>query len=134
MDHFFVIDGFDIRELNEIFVQRHSRELLPVEQKDYRDVQLDHIEIDTAFFSQPDERSAVAQTRIVQRDGSLFVSCSCASAEEKLCGHESRALHLISKRRELRIFFDPAIRNERLREYRSEEHTSELQSLMRISY
>ncbi|QEC53728.1 SNF2 family DNA or RNA helicase [Anseongella ginsenosidimutans] len=116
MDHVYTIPGFDISALNEIFVQRHSGESLPVEQKGFRDLNIESIGINSALFSHLEEAGSI-ETWLVQQDTGLYLSCSCAALTEKLCRHQSRALLAISRRTELRIFFDAALRHEKLRDF-----------------
>lgn len=137
MDHVFTIDRFNIQELNEVFVQRLSERLLPGEQKGYLDLHVESIEVNSALFSQAGEDSGDIQTRVVRRNDSLLSSCSCGAVTEKLCSHQSRALYNISRRTELRIFFDQALRHEKLRDFAAQyglQHEERLERYFRVEY
>ena len=112
--HSYTFFDFDVASLNEVFVQIHSEEALPVEQRGYSDLPVERIELDEVLFFHPELQFPV-HTSIILRENLLDISCSCSSLTQKLCPHQSRALYNICTRSELRFFFDEGLRRIRLK-------------------
>ncbi len=110
------IPNFSFASLNEVFIQAHSAESFHPAEKGFLDLNLESIEINSALFVIPDHVRIISTWVIFQNDN-LLLSCPCHWVSNKLCPHQSRALYNIFKRPELRIFFDEALRTDKLRKF-----------------
>ena len=84
-------------ELNEVFLEIHSAESLPVERKDFLNLHVECLEINTALFSHQGIGQDDIKTLVVLQNGNLRVSCSCKALSNKLCYYQSKALYNIHK-------------------------------------
>jgi hypothetical protein len=72
-----------------------------------------------------------------QRADGLALSCDCHSAPHKLCEHQALVLTAIIKRDELRVFYDQALRYEKIRKVAVDyglENEKELDEYFSVNY
>jgi hypothetical protein len=124
-----VLPDFKVSALTAIFIQQHSLSLVHTDAKGYMDLHPENIAINYASFTALRNDPNFPGVEIALREDILTLSCTCAdgwatgdagrttAAAGKLCPHQAQALYNIAYRDELRIFFDPVLRLERLRPF-----------------
>lgn len=147
MDHVYIIPGFKISELNEIFLQRHGGSAVPAlphhgaahgpADIETRKLRATNISTGMALFTEPEAGETEVQTWIIARETSLYTSCTCGAPSGKLCPHQARALLAISRQGELRVHFDAGLRHQQLSSFAVPyglEKEKDLDQYFRVDY
>ncbi|MGQ3130461.1 MAG: DEAD/DEAH box helicase [Flavobacteriales bacterium] len=110
----FVFPGFAISQLSNTFLYTYGTETDTTARGFY---ELEPLQIETgqAVFSQAAGYPPIPPVSILLQDDTLILNCPCAAPKNKLCTHQTQVLFNIMNRRELRIFFDKALRHEKIR-------------------
>jgi SNF2 family DNA or RNA helicase len=112
-NHNLLFKGATIAALNEVLIAQYASTAIFTEA--VADVLPTHLEIDNGVFT--NKRAVVAFPDVIvnQRTDQIALSCDCYSEPNKLCGHQALVLTAIVKRDELRVFYDQALRYEKIR-------------------
>ncbi|GAB3019418.1 DEAD/DEAH box helicase [Spirosoma pulveris] len=103
----------------------------------YADIIPTHIDVDQGTFTTASRVAYFPIVTVQQTGDSLLVSCTCDAPKNKLCTHQTQVLSSLIGRRELRIFFDPAIRHEAIRQVASNyglENEARLDDFFQLEY
>ncbi|GAB3882181.1 DEAD/DEAH box helicase [Spirosoma agri] len=130
------LEGVTIATLSDSVLRQHSSGgVSPMD--GYPDVQPLVIELNLASFATT-SRVAYFPTVVVQQTAhSLRVSCACNAPKDSLCDHQVHMLSSITRRRELRLFFDSDQRLDAIKQVAKDyglEHERSLDDCFRLSY
>lgn len=114
--HEYLVENFNINDLTNSFLLRHSRSVPDTERRGYFDLQPQNIDIDRVNFLIADGFSDFYEVHITQNTDALHITCTCKANSGKLCVHQAQALYNIMNNREIRSFFDIGLRHKRIRE------------------
>ena len=106
----YVVEGFRIAAITQAFFLEHCSELSATEPGSLGDIAPQELSLDQGFFT---ARSSTGQfdLSLLQTIQALRLSCSCEAPKRKLCTHQAQLLQAVRNRKELRIFFDEALRH-----------------------
>ncbi|GAB2561385.1 DEAD/DEAH box helicase [Spirosoma aerophilum] len=105
------LDGVTIPTLTDSAIARHSGGFLPTTD-DYAGILPETIEVDQGLFTSASRVAYFPFVSVRQTADALLVSCSCDTPKDQLCSHQAQVLASLLWRRELRVFFDQALRYE----------------------
>ncbi len=114
--HVYVIDGFRPEALTTTFILIHSSDSGSTESKGTKEFLPFDIEINAASFTYATPVNGAPLVTVRLFNNNLLLSCTCYNANKRLCEHEAQALFTIKNRKEIRIFFDENLRQEKLME------------------
>ncbi|GAA4302879.1 DEAD/DEAH box helicase [Nibribacter koreensis] len=110
----FVIEQIDLNALTFDWLEAHSAERVLPESRGYVDIHPLSIQVDFGSFVNPFS-SIVFQPVVVRQLGQrLSLDCACPAPKDKLCTHQVQVLQCLLYREEIRIFFDSALRHQKL--------------------
>jgi len=101
--------GLLLADLSEALVAAHSAAQLPGGAES--GIEPEELSVDFGLFVRAGDAAFPAVTLSQQRKG-LTLSCPCEAPKTKLCEHQAAVLRAVLQRRELRLFFDKALRRE----------------------
>ncbi|MVM38293.1 ATP-dependent helicase [Spirosoma sp. HMF3257] len=110
----YCLEGITIPSLTDSLLARHSAGFSSFSDG-YADIQPNEITVNQGSFVGASRLTYFPTVAVTQTEQSLRVSCTCNLPKDKLCEHQVQVLSSISRRRELRIFFDQALRYEAIR-------------------
>lgn len=113
--HKFVFEHFSVQALTHAHILKHSAALPSTDLRGYFDIQPMEISIDFASFDVQNTLSNFAKVIIRQEPDSLILYCDCSAKGKKLCEHQIQVLYNLMNRKDLRIYFDPELRNAQIR-------------------
>ncbi|GAB3964550.1 hypothetical protein GCM10028806_02230 [Spirosoma terrae] len=125
-----------IPTLTDTVLARHSRDFGP-SVGGYNDIQPKAIELNQGSFTSLSRSTYFPTVVVKQTDENLLVSCSCEAPKQTLCSHQVDVLTSIMRRRELRLFFDPAQRQEAIKHVAKEyglENEPQLDDFFQLVY
>ena len=111
-----ILRNVQINRLTERIITQHSLVNVYFEPSVLQNVIPINLEINQGAFSFKNPVITAFKTAVTQQEDQLFISCNCNSDNQILCEHQTQTLIAILRRDELRIFFDPIFRNEKLGE------------------
>jgi SNF2 family DNA or RNA helicase len=114
--HQFTLENFQVTELTNTVILRHSPEIADTQQRGFFDIQPQSIELNYAGFLVPSGPVESRSVLVEQNSNSLKLSCNCTGAKSRLCDHQIQVLYNLMNRKELRLFFDKNLRYERIRQ------------------
>lgn len=109
-----VLPQTHINSLSAIDLLKHTQNGELVERKDFQDIYPIAIELNSGVFI---KKGVVnfPKVAVSQLGDTLRSSCSCGHLSQKLCEHQAQVIYAILETRNLRIFFDQALRDQILR-------------------
>lgn len=131
---FFTIENRTIASLSHADVLQHSAVVVSAQKRFDKDVQVLSLDIDRGSFLH--NSSVEATTHIVQTEH-LLLSCTCSSAKNALCEHQSQLLLQLIDKPALRVFFDTKLRQNILKKTAMEyglEQEEDLDSYFTLEY
>ncbi|MGA0555427.1 DEAD/DEAH box helicase [Larkinella sp. VNQ87] len=103
--------GITLSTLTETHLARHGvASFFP--SRSVHDIQPLELTIDQGLFSAATRDMIFPTVVVYQTADDLFLTCSCAAPKNRLCEHQALVLSSLLRRRELRAFFDPALRHD----------------------
>ena len=112
--HTVLFDHVTICTLTEIVIAQYSPAGAYPDQTGLRFINPVEIRLNQGVFVKPGN-PMVSVTQ--EEEGRLILSCGCDANGDKLCEHQATILLAILKRDELRVFYDQALRYEKLRKF-----------------
>jgi SNF2 family DNA or RNA helicase len=103
----------------------------------HEQLRAEHLEINAAFFVPLIKSSSIPEVSVSQTAEHLIMTCPCRSVHTQPCEHQSLALYTVVHTPEFRIFFDPALREEKLRKFSRDyglEKAADLDDYFEIRY
>jgi hypothetical protein len=123
--HTFSFPHPDSSGLSPVFILKYSSVQVDTTVKGYFDLVPENIGLNLASFRITNHPSI--SLTLVKNEEALNISCNCGERTKGLCTHQARTLMNVSRREELRIFFDEKLRHQRIRAFAKDyglEHTS----------
>ena len=133
----YVLEDTSIPELTYSDILRHCRGFIDTNSRTRADIQAEAIDINYGVFFKPSSGISSPRVFVSQSDRSLILTCSCDTPKTKLCEHQAEVLFFIIDRPEFRIFFDPELRNKRIRAVAADygmENETDLERYFQLIY
>jgi hypothetical protein len=105
---------FPLSELTNSFLAKYLPQGSFFDERIDPDLVPAEISLNSGTFVKPSAIQSPA-VAVLQQDNNLLISCSCNNSGEKLCDHQFHTLYNLLNRDNLRIFFDPELRLERIK-------------------
>ena len=118
MDNFndrYILEHIRVSGLTYTDIFRHCVGGIDTGRISVSDVQADILEINSGVFSKSLSGGGYPRVFVYQSDCSLILSCSCDAPKVCLCEHQAEVLFAILDRPDFRVFYDPELRNKRIR-------------------
>ncbi|WP_432709345.1 SNF2 helicase associated domain-containing protein, partial [Pedobacter sp.] len=115
-DHEIVIESFNAAQLDPAFIARHSAQPMDHEVTDLFDVRALDPEIGYCMFACRPGTARSAYVTVSLSGNTLRLGCDCQERGDKLCVHQTQVLYNVMRRAEIRLFFDPTLRHEKIKE------------------
>ncbi|GAB4041055.1 DEAD/DEAH box helicase [Spirosoma jeollabukense] len=134
--HDYLLEGITIPTLTDSLLARHSSgSVFAV--SGYVDIQPQELEINQGSFTSASRVAAFPTVTVTQTEQSVLVSCDCAVDKDGLCAHQVDVLLSIVRRKELRVFFDQALRYEAIKQVARDyglENEPSLDTFFQVDY
>jgi hypothetical protein len=134
--HDYLLEGITIPTLTDSLLAKHSSGLVSAV-VGYVDIQPLDIDVNLGSFTSASRVVYFPAVVVTQAEQSLLVSCECAVDKDGLCEHQVDVLSSIVRRKELRIFFDQALRYEAIKQEAKEyglENELSLDGFFQVEY
>ncbi len=106
----YIFENFNIANLNYLTILKHSSSLISTDEKGFFDLQPDKIELNFAEIPVYLTRTDFVTVSVKQEDNAIKLSCECNAPIKNLCEHQVQVLLNLTERQNLRVFFDDALR------------------------
>ncbi|PUZ20734.1 Superfamily II DNA or RNA helicase, SNF2 family [Chitinophaga costaii] len=114
----FIFAPFDPALLDMAFIAQHVQAGISPEEWAHSDLVAESIKMGAAVFKTMSDIVTYPEIRLQESGGKLALYCPCPAAlPNALCAHQAHALYTLAYRDELRLFFDPVVRQRLLRPY-----------------
>ncbi len=110
-----IFPNFNFSSLTHAFLFTNSAEMPDSAARNFFSVQPDTIAINAGSFTNPSTGVAFPTVLVQYSEGALVLDCGCNSPSKKLCNHQAQVLYNIMERADLRIFFDDALRHQKIK-------------------
>ncbi|OPC64743.1 DNA helicase [Elizabethkingia bruuniana] len=133
----YILPDFNIRTLHIYDLLKHTANADFMAVKELQDIYPVALELNAGVFTKNSSLSDFPRVAISQVGANLVTSCSCNSAEDKLCIHQAEIIHCLLEEKDYRIFFDAYLRHKTLLPYAKSyglEEESNLDIYFRLEY
>lgn len=110
----YILPYTDLSCLDDIFILKHSAEHIETDARLFFELQPSSIHINAASFTHPSPHTDFREVTVIRRLNTLVLTCACETPRVKMCKHQAQVLYNISRRPELRIFFDEQLRHQKM--------------------
>ncbi|WP_158827575.1 DEAD/DEAH box helicase [Mucilaginibacter lacusdianchii] len=135
--HNLVFKGANIANLTETLIARHTSGSIDWDGKAWQNVTPQYLDINSGAFTSFFASATSAVVIITQQKDGLHISCDCTAGPGMLCEHQAEVLWAIVKKEEFRLFFDDALRYNKLRKFAADyglEQEANLDQYFSIAY
>jgi superfamily II DNA or RNA helicase len=132
-----VLKGVTINTLTDSAIAQHSYTGIYPDAIDSRHIFPLALEVDYGVFTNKYTKVIFPEVSIAQEQDYLTCTCACQTNKDRLCEHQVTVLSAITRRDELKIFFDKNLRHKRLKKFAVDyglEQESDLDSYFNIEY
>jgi superfamily II DNA or RNA helicase len=112
----YIFEDFSFTSADSIFILRHSSEQVSTNSKGFFDIKPVEIDLHTGVFSNLYGTDAPPAIAVTYTDKRLTLYCECNTPKTKLCSHQAQVMFNLIQRNEFRVFFDDALRHEKLKQ------------------
>ncbi|MCT4216045.1 DEAD/DEAH box helicase [Elizabethkingia anophelis] len=113
----YILPDFNIRTLHIYDLLKHTANADFIAVKEFQDIYPVALELNAGVFTKSSSLSDFPRVAVSQVGSNLVTSCSCNSAENKLCIHQAEIIHCLLEEKDYRIFFDVYLRHKNLLPY-----------------
>ncbi|XJR89074.1 DEAD/DEAH box helicase [Elizabethkingia anophelis] len=113
----YILPDFNIRTLHIYDLLKHTVNADFIAVKEFQDIYPVALELNAGVFTKSSSLSDYPRVAVSQVGANLVTSCSCNSAEDKLCIHQAEIIYCLLEERDYRIFFDAYLRHKTLLPY-----------------
>lgn len=113
----YILPDFNIRTLHIYDLLKHTANADFIAVKEFQDIYPVALELNAGVFTKSSSLSDFPRVAVSQVGSNLVTSCSCNSAEDKLCIHQAEIIHCLLEEKDYRIFFDAYLRHKTLLPY-----------------
>ncbi|SDE03039.1 Superfamily II DNA or RNA helicase, SNF2 family [Mucilaginibacter pineti] len=134
-NHNLLFKGASIAVLNEVLIAQYAAAATFTE--GVNDILPVHLMVDSGVFTNKRTLTAFPDVIVNQQADGLVLSCDCQSGPNTLCEHQAQVLTAIIKREELRVFYDQALRHEKIKKIATDyglENEKDLDAYFSVSY
>ncbi len=134
--HVYRLANCTISSLTDGNLLRHSSGSLSVSIGS-ADIQPLSIAVNQGAFTQASRLNQFPTVLVKQQDQTVWTACDCGVQVDSLCDHQAQVLWSIINRKELRIFFDEAMRHEAIRQVAKDyglENEPNLDAFFHLTY
>ena len=135
--HTLVVNGYEVSSLSESFIRQHTSAEAHLDDQGYKNVSPLNLEIDKGEFTKQLNSISFPAVTVLQQPLKITVSCECLAKGAFFCEHQAQILIAIVKRDDLRAFFDPKFRYEKLNQFAHDygmEHEPDLDRYFQLGY
>src|SRR5687767_12834674 len=118
--HDYILENVTIPTLTMAHLLNHCTETINTVRRSFFEIQAESIEVNAGIFTNGSPVIDFPLVSVNQLQNTLILSCPCATTKQKLCEHQAQVLYNIMDRPYLRVFYDAALREQKLREYAKE--------------
>lgn len=132
-----VLKGVTIGTLTDSAIAQHSYAGIYPDAMDSRHIVPLSLEVDFGIFTNKYTKVVFPEVDIAQYQDYLTCTCACQTEKDRLCEHQVTVLSAITRRDELRIFFDEQLRHQKLKKFAADyglEQEPDLDSYFKIEY
>ena len=136
IQHDYCLEAITIPTLTDSLLSRHSAGFVSVADG-YVDIQPLDITVNLGSFTSASRVMYFSTVVVKQTAHSLLISCACSVQKDRLCEHQVQVLSSLIWRKELRIFFDQAMRYEAIKQVAKDyglENESALDAFFEVTY
>lgn len=134
----YIIEGASIANLSYADILKHSTAVIETDKRPIASqIHPDSLQIDLGVFTNPSSSLGALTVSVAQVGDSVVLSCPCNAPKKTLCEHQVKILRQIIDRPQLRIFFDPKLRQAKLREFAKDygmENEPNLKDFFELEY
>ncbi|MBC7381664.1 MAG: DEAD/DEAH box helicase [Bacteroidia bacterium] len=130
--HQYIIQNFVIGELNSLLLLKHGADIVKSDKKTYLELIPQHIAVNFVSFITDNEEVSISLA-----EQALVLNCTCALPKNKLCAHQVQALYNIKDRLQIKIYFDPILRQDQIKKVAKDygfENESNLEDFFELEY
>ncbi|MBC3538763.1 SNF2-related protein [Rufibacter sediminis] len=109
------VPGITVSSLTYALIARHSSAEAMAGGTLGLDLHPVQIELNAATFSGTSPLGRFPLVSLKQHENGITLSCDCAAPKQALCSHQSQVLQTLLNRQELKVFFDAALRREKIK-------------------
>ncbi|MBC7886865.1 MAG: SNF2 helicase associated domain-containing protein [Ferruginibacter sp.] len=109
-----IFEEFRFSALTHSFILANSATMPDSGDSRFFTVHPDMINLNTGSFTNPGGGLVFPMVLVQYRDKALVLDCGCNQTGTKLCEHQAQVLYNIMERPDLRVFFDTALRHEKI--------------------
>ena len=109
------LDAITIPDLTDRLLAKHSGGFIS-SADEYADIIPQVIDINHGSFTSTAHASFFPLVVVRQTAQAVLVSCACTDPKDRLCTHQVQVLSALNRRKELRIFFDPVLRHDMIKQ------------------
>ena len=118
--HEYIFENTSISTLTYTDILKHSSGIINTERKAIFDIQPETLEIDCGIFYKSSAKNTFPPVTVSQSGNTVLLHCPCERPKNRLCEHQGQVLYTILERPDIRIFFDSALRRNRLEPFAKE--------------
>lgn len=133
----YVFENFDFSNLTNTFILKNSLEVASDGRRGFFDMRILVLEVNRGSFSDSYGFYRPEVVHATYKKGNLTLSCKCKTHKKKMCEHQVQLLYNIKDKEEIRVFFDSALRTEKMKRIASEyglENESNLEEFFDLEY
>ncbi|MBI3136779.1 MAG: DEAD/DEAH box helicase family protein [Bacteroidetes bacterium] len=116
----YIIENVTIPTLTLSVLLSHCSDSLNTVRRSFFEIQAESVEVNYGVFTNASPVIDFPLVSVSQLQNTLILSCPCNTPKRKLCEHQAQVLYNIMDRPYLRIFYDTALREQKLREFAKE--------------
>ncbi|NML69705.1 DEAD/DEAH box helicase family protein [Chryseobacterium sp. RP-3-3] len=110
----YILENKSITTLSVYDLLKHTSGSAFLEIRDFHEIYPTAIENNNAIFTKSSPLKDFPDVSVSQIGSSIVSTCSCNSAKDKLCEHQTEIIHCILENKNFRTFFDPFLRKKLL--------------------
>lgn len=110
-----LIEAFTAEQLSPVFINSHAANAVDTDLTHFYDVRPVDPELGYCMFICRPGTSGTAYVTVSLTQETLRLGCDCAEPGGKLCSHQAQVLLSMCRKDEIRVFFDKALRQEKIR-------------------
>lgn len=133
----YVFENFDFSSLTNTFILKNSLEVAIDGRRGFFDMNILVMEVNHGSFSDSYGFYRPEVVRADFKNGNLTLSCKCKTPKKKMCEHQVQLLYNIKDKEEIRMFFDPVLRVEKMKQIAFEyglENEANLEDFFKLEY
>ncbi len=112
--HTYTFENLSLSNLTYLTILKHSSSLIATDEKGFFELQPEKIDLNYVEMPVYLNRQDFLTVTVKQEKDRLDIACECNAAIKNLCEHQVQVLLNLTERQHLRIFFDDALRHNKM--------------------